>query len=243
MADLFIELRQFIIDRATAIADTNPDRSSQASNISFGNPNDIVQVRDARPPELSAKFVKTGQSWVQTEDQEDPPNEIGYKPFWIMLRGLADWFNVRSGDVFQARDLIGGTDVNTVVPLAIPWTIEDVKDDAYIHSSLANTSKVGVSSGGLYEVFYSISYDSQDNSPKNILTFGRLNGVIVADASQAYGNTIDGTNDRGTNSASFLVLIPQGGFIEIMARQQGSGGNCLVIGNQSWIKIRLIRKA
>lgn len=140
----------------------------------------------------------------------------------------------------QTYDATGGVDCNTLAGLAIPFDTEKIKDNMYTHSNSVNPSRITVSRTGLYRVSYAVTWSAGANNV-DVSCYLRKEGTTesVATRSSA-GQSRSGTN--GSNTATCLVELTNGQYIEVMAERGGAVTTASnSVANRSWILLELIR--
>lgn len=144
----------------------------------------------------------------------------------------------------QVRDTTGGQDMNTTNDVPINWNVQDIRDtDTFNWSSTSDPNNIYILKDGWYEVSYSISYDSNDSSRKNVLTYLVINDTTILNQTYAYSYVRNSTNDNGTNGiGGVLIQISAGDYVELKGVLAGDSGGAITIAGTSWLKMKLIRE-
>lgn len=144
-------------------------------------------------------------------------------------------------NVFQGRFTTGTVNLNQAAPTAIPITAEDFKDSNYIHSNVTNNSRVTFAVAGLYRIHYNVGSDNGSNNRCTLRTFVRRNGTTEVIPSRAFSYSRNNTDDRATNTATFLMTAAANDYIEMMSQQEGTGGTTNASPFSTWITIEYVR--
>lgn len=174
------------------------------------------------------------------------PNADGLNGQVLSTNGSGElsWTTIPAANspvVGQFYDSTGGTDVNQVADTAIPFDAETRKDTGITHSTTLNTSQVELDDAGWYRVSYSISYDSANNSRKNIRCRIRLNGSTIFTPSESYSYVRNNNNDQGTNTATVIFETTVANeYYEIVCNREGDANSANLIAGESWTTVEKI---
>lgn len=115
-------------------------------------------------------------------------------------------------------------------------------DSAFSHSTTVNASRVTVNEGGLFELSYSISWDTTANARRTPNCRFFLNGVQPAvPLGSTYAYSRNNTDDFGTNTSTFLYSLSTSDYVEIQCQNTGTTGNVTTLANQSSFRIKKVR--
>jgi hypothetical protein len=127
----------------------------------------------------------------------------------------------------------------------VQWNNETVKDGIYTHSNTTNSSRIEVSTTGLYRVSYAVTTENQNANRKNILSRLRLNGSTMQVPGGVTAYSRNTTDSYATNSCPpVLISMTSGDYIEVVARgvPGASTGNALTVQTDGcWIEMEFIR--
>lgn len=134
----------------------------------------------------------------------------------------------------QAFDNSGGTDLNTVTPLAVPWDSETKKDTGFTHSNVTNNTRITFDDIGWYRVSYSVSATT-GGTRSNVFCEVRLNGTtpISTTSSYSYGRLASDPNITNTASA-YIETTAINEYYEVLCSGVGSAGTAIAIAGESW---------
>lgn len=184
----------------------------------------VLHHRDTTDPTVNDDTnagYEIGAMWINTS------NDTSY----ILVddtAGAAVWNRIDatggSGAVIaQYYDSAGGLDVNTSAIVPIPFNVETREDTGYTHDNATDNTRIYLDVAGWYEVFYSVSHESQTNGRKNIRCGIRLNGSTLVEPSQSYAYSRNTTDEWATNTGEALIQTTSADeYYEIICRGEGS---------------------
>lgn len=168
----------------------------------------------------------------------DTPSSYSNNDYLRSTTSGAEWADVNQ--IIQCYNNTT-TDLNVVTPVAVPWNGEDFKDSLFTHSTVTNNSRVQVTASGIYEISYNISLDNASTSRNTVRTRVRVNGATYINRGTATSYSRNTTDDKQTNSMTFIWELSTNDYIEIMGDRQGSAGGGNTMTNESHIYMKLIR--
>ncbi len=168
-----------------------------------------------------------------TLNQWEISNDGGaFEPISVLTSNIAQ--------VYQS----GTTTFNAATP--ITWdgtsTTFRVIDSQYAHSTTANPSRVTVNADGIYEVNYSIAWDTTANARRTATCAFFVNGsAVTPTVGTSHDYSRNNNDDFGSNSSSFFYDFTAGDYYEIYCQSTGTAGSITTLANQSSTSIKLIR--
>lgn len=116
-------------------------------------------------------------------------------------------------------------------------------DPTFSHSTGVNPSEITINDAGLYRISYSISWDTTANA-RRINQCEMLVGgsPLPTGVSVSYDYSRNNTDDKGTNSTTFLYEFSGGDVAEISCDSVGSAGSVDTVAGESWLTIELVRR-
>jgi hypothetical protein len=135
----------------------------------------------------------------------------------------------------QVIDLVGGINVNTVLPTTIQWTNVEFSGTSLNYTG---ASRIYIQATGNYEISYNLVLKNGDSFSKSIGSVIRMNGTTnVTPLSVATyidnGSSITGSN----NIANYKRTFNAGDYIELQAFRISNSGSVTTIPGASWIRI------
>lgn len=148
---------------------------------------------------------------------------------------------VSVAQVYQA----GTTTFNAPTPIAWDCTSTNFRfiDSTFTHSSSTDPSRVTINDAGLYEISYSVAWDTTANGRRTSTCRFFVNGSVAVPAvgtSHAYAR--NNNDDWESNSSSFMYSFNAGDYYEIQCESTGSNGSITTLANESWTSIKLVRR-
>ncbi|MDF2379569.1 MAG: hypothetical protein P1V18_05130 [Candidatus Gracilibacteria bacterium] len=162
---------------------------------------------------------------------------------WEMSNDGGTFSALQSVSVAQVYES-GTTTFDALTP--IDWdgtnTTARIVDPLYSHSTVSNPSRVTVTQSGLYEVSYSIAWDTTANARRTASCEFRVNGAAVpTGVGDSHDYARNNTDDFGSNSSTFLYIFAASDYYEISCTSTGSSGSITTLAGQSYNTIRLLR--
>jgi hypothetical protein len=223
--DIGIDL-QSAAQESNIVSNNRPDNvTTLLSDSGLYTKKGVLHHRDTSNPTANDDIndgYEIGTIWINTS------NDTSY----VLVdntSGAAVWNQLDSSGasgatLAQYYDTTGGLDVNVSSAPAIPWNVETREDSGFTHSNTANNTRVILDEAGWYEVFYSVSHESQTNGRKNIRCGIRLNGSTIIAPSQSYAYSRNTTDEWATNTGEALIQTTSANeYYEIICRGEGSG--------------------
>jgi len=149
--------------------------------------------------------------------------------------------SVNQSQICQIYNNSGGINVNNTTPVSISFDKQMYKDDIYTHSTSTNNSRLYITQNGIYKISYCLNWDGS-TSRRTVHSFMRKNGTTKILLSDSYDYSRNNTDDKGSNTAMFFSTLNNGDYIELMGEKNGTSGNAIIISDQCWLTIELIRK-
>ena len=123
-----------------------------------------------------------------------------------------------TGVMWKTSSASQNVNSNTNVPLSF-GSNEHVGLDFTPNSA----TRVTIDSAGIYEVSYTISWESTSSSRRNVKVWAEVDGV-TAKMSTSYAYSRNSTDSQGTNSSTFLVKVISSSYIEFFSVRAGTSG-------------------
>lgn len=131
------------------------------------------------------------------------------------------------------------TNINaTTTDNLIPWNVETFEDDAFVHDTVTNNSRIEVVEAGRYLVSGAVSVSGSNARYNGKLKF-RLNGVTVLDPRFQPGYTRDASGQDETSLVFSLILdLAANDYFEILVDQEGGSGAAVTMNpNESTLSV------
>lgn len=138
------------------------------------------------------------------------------------------------------------TDINAAATNNLmPWSIDDITDAQFVHSTSVNTSRIQVHNTGIYEVSGGITCTSATASIRyNGTVKVRADGVTLFPmrAPSGFIHGQSGATDTCLNWAGWILSLTASQYIEFLIdRENTVVGAVTLLAGQSWISIKRLR--
>jgi hypothetical protein len=135
----------------------------------------------------------------------------------------------------QLVDSSGDTEVNTIIPTPIIWTVVEFSGTTF---NFTGGSRIIITENGIYGVGYMLNVENQNDATKNIGCVIRKNGNINIITTTSTSQAINLANKNSTNIMTIYKLnLLVGDYIELIAFRIGNVGSVKTIANGSWITL------
>ncbi len=135
----------------------------------------------------------------------------------------------------QLIDLVGGINVNTVLPTAIQWTNVEFSGTSLTYTG---ASRIYIQATGRYEISYNLVLKNGTNDKKTIGSVIRTNGGSDVSPLSVASYIDNGTSITGNNSISnYKKIFNAGDYIELTAFRIGASGAVNTVPTASWIRV------
>ncbi len=188
---------------------------------------------------------------VDFEDVTSDPGSPSEGTLWFRsdtdnLRFLADGRTqeIQTVAVAQAYES-GTTTFDSATPIDWDGTnaVSRIVDPTFSHNTGVNPSRITVNDSGLYEVSYSIGWDTNSGSRRTATCDFRVNGALIATGvGISHDYSRNSTDNNGSNSSTFYHSFTGGQYYQIYCTSTGTAGSIVTVAGQSWTSIRLLRR-
>jgi len=151
------------------------------------------------------------------------------KKFITILSLITTFFFVHlstAAEVGQIVDNTGGQNLNVSIPEAVIFDTFDINSPNITFDPATNPTHLTIDVTGKYEIKYSVNWTAifSTNSRRQIKTFLRKNGITDIPQSSSYGYRRNEQAASATNSATFVLALTAGDYIEVMGQNSSSVG-------------------
>lgn len=138
----------------------------------------------------------------------------------------------------QLIDLVGGINVNNILPSPIQWTNVQFSGDSLTYTG---ASRIYIQSTGNYQITYNLILKNGNSINKTIGTVVKLNGNTDI-TPLSVSTFIDGgvTKAGSNNVANYKRALSAGDYVELYAFRIGNTGSVTTVPAASWIHIMKI---
>jgi len=156
----------------------------------------------------------------------------------LMWTGSAWGCSFPTAPFAQYSDATGGTDVNSVLYIPIPWDTEDFEETGFTHTGSA--SSVTMDLAGTYRITYSVSAAKSTGTRSTVKCAVRLNGSTVT--GESYATNSDATDSDLTNTGNIIVSTAGASeYYEVVCNRAGGDAASPIIASESWSTVERIR--